>query len=325
VLTGALLLALLNGIALAVAAVLFIDYTREHGPLSSEIPEQTAIVGDEATELANRLAPVLHYDSKELFVPIPRAAYVSRTQLKEQEGRFIRLRQSKVTEESLPESLGACLKGCLLFLDVRSVEPDPPKHSERSYDLIENGLLRAGARPHVYVHVTHYDDTDEIAVQYWFLYFFNYRLNEHESDWEQITVRLDDERNPIGVFYSAHEGGQVADWERIEHDGDHPVVYPARGSHANYFAAGTHRVSVGCKRVIGSIKQCLRGRKLLVDVTDGRGRALTSTDYSLSELTGPLYAGSYGSGNYVVLTRRPDVLNDPRLRTAWKDPLRRFH
>jgi hypothetical protein len=163
VLTGALLLALLNGIALAVAAVLFIDYTREHGPLSSEIPEQTAIVGDEATELANRLAPVLHYDSKELFVPIPRAAYVSRTQLKEQEGRFIRLRQSKVTEESLPESLGACLKGCLLFLDVRSVEPDPPKHSERSYDLIENGLLRAGARPHVYVHVTHYDDTDEIA------------------------------------------------------------------------------------------------------------------------------------------------------------------
>jgi hypothetical protein len=84
-------------------------------------------------------------------------------------------------------------------------------------------------------------------------------------------------------------------------------------------------VSVGCKRVIGSIKQCLRGRKLLVDVTDGRGRALTSTDYSLSELTGPLYAGSYGSGNYVVLTRRPDVLNDPRLRTAWKDPLRRFH
>jgi hypothetical protein len=137
-------------------------------------------------------------------------------------------------------------------------------------------------------------------------------------------VRLDEDDNPTGVFYSSHEGGETADWEDIEHEGDHPVVYPARGSHANYFEPGRHRVSVGCKRVIGTIKRCLRGRKFLVDVSDARGRRLEPSDYDLAELTGPLYAGSYGSGNYVVLTRRPSVLSDPRTRMAWKDPLRRL-
>jgi hypothetical protein len=307
----------------AVLGVLFIDYVRERGPLSSETPEQTEVVGHEAAVLANRFAPVLRYDSKELFVPIPRAAYVSRTQLKEQEGGFVRTLRSAVSEDTLPESVGACLKGCLLFLDVRGVEPDPPKHSERAYDVLENALLRS-VGPRVYYHVTRYDDSGETAVQYWFLYFFNFRLNEHESDWEQVTVRLDENLEPKGVFYSAHEGGHTADWKQIRRRGRHPVVFPARGSHANYFAPGRHRVAVGCRRVIGSIKRCLRGRKVLVDVTDGRGLTLDRTKYDLAELTGPRYAGSYGSGNYVVLTRRPDVLSDPRTRTAWKDPLRRF-
>jgi hypothetical protein len=318
---GVVLVVALAGIA--VLGVLFIDYTRERGPLKSEIPEQTEVVGQEAAVLANRFAPVLRYDSKELFVPIPRDAYVSRTQLKEQEGGFVKTLREAVTEQSLPESLGACLKGCLLFLDVKGVEPDPPKHSERAYDVIENALLRR-VGPRVYYHVTRYDDSGETAVQYWFLYFFNFRLNEHESDWEQVTVRLDEDLNPKGVFYSAHAGGHTAEWRQIRRRGRHPVVFPARGSHANYFEPGRHRVAVGCRRVIGSIQRCLRGRNVLIDVTDARGPTLDRRSYDLAELTGPRYAGSYGSGNYVVLTRRPDILSDPRTRTAWKDPLRRF-
>jgi hypothetical protein len=323
-LIGAGLLALLNGIALGVGAVLFVDYVRERGPLTPEIPEQIDVRGDEAAALARRFAPVLRYDSKELFVPIPRGEYVKRTHLREQEGGFVRTLRRAVSEDNLPESLGACLKGCLLFLDVRGVEPDPPKHSERSYDTLENALLRNEVRPRVYYHVTRYDDSGETAVQYWFFYFFNYRLNEHESDWEQVTVQLDEDERPKGVFYSAHEGGHIATWLEIRRRGVHPVVFPARGSHANYFRPGRYPVAVGCRRVIGSIKRCLRGRKVIVDVTDGQGQMLDRRDYDLAELTGPLYAGSYGSGNYVVLTRRPDVLNDPRLRTAWKDPLRRL-
>jgi len=307
----------------AVLAFLYVDYVREHAPLASETPLQSAPAADERAELARRFAPVLRYHSQELFVPIPRAAYVSRTQLKEQEGRFVRVLRQTLVPDDLPARQGTCLRsrGCLFFLDVRGVEPDPPKDSQRAYDVIENELLRTSS-PTVYSHVTHYDDSGEYAVQYWFLYFFNYRLNEHESDWEQITVRLDADRNPVDVFYSSHEGGHHRNWERVERDGEHPVVYPALGSHANYFGTGRHPVQVGCRRVIGSIRRCLRGRRVLVDLADGRGRALGADDYELSELTGPVFAGSYGTGNYVVLTRRPSVLSDPRTRTLWRDPLR---
>jgi Vacuolar protein sorting-associated protein 62 len=318
--------ALLALVALAVAAVLYVDFVREHGPLASEIPPQAAVDEDEWVELAQRFTPVLKFHSQELFVPIPRAAYVSRTQLKEQEGRFARVLNSAPSEEKLPTKEGACLRrrGCLYFLDVRGVEPDPPKHSQSAYDPLENELLRTGAKPTVYAHVTRYEDSGDYGIQYWFLYFFNFRLNEHESDWEQITIRLNADKEPVGAYYSAHEGGSARDWKELDKEVDHPVVYVALGSHANYYRPGRHPVSVGCRRVIGSFTRCFHGRRLLVDVADGRGRTLGEGDYALSALAGPVYVGSYGSGNYVVLTRKPDVLADPRTRTAWKDPLRPF-
>jgi len=303
-----------------VLALVFVDIAWEHGPLGRDIPAQTEVTGEEAVELARRFAPELRYDSAELFVPIPRSAYVSRTQLKEEKGRLVRLVEDVVDEGILPHELGECTKACLLFLDVRGAEPEPPKHSERTYDDIENKLLRSGTRPTVYYHVTRYDDTDQYAVQYWFLYFFNYRLNEHESDWEQITVHLDEDRRPVDIYYSAHEGGNTREFEKIA-EGEHPVVYPARGSHANYFGPGKHDVEIVCKRLFGSFKHCVRGGKLLQDVADGRGAKLALGDYELAQLGGPIYVGSYGSGNYVVLTRKPSVLRDPRLRALWLDPL----
>jgi hypothetical protein len=312
-------------VAAAVAAALFIDYTREHGARgNTEIPPQSQPSAEESLELAQRFSPILRLHLGEPFIPIPRAAYVSRTQLKEQEGRFERIVKSKLGVDDLPDVAGTCLRirACTFFLDVRGAEPDPPKRVEGSYLTIQKQLLREGAVATVYFHVTRYEDTGEYAVQYWFLYLFNFRLNEHESDWEQITVRLDSDKNPIQVLYSAHEGGNDRKWEQIEKEGEHPIVYPALGSHANYFNAGRHPVQVGCRRVIGSIQRCLRGRKLLVDVANGNGPRLAADGYSLSELTGPVFVGSYGTGNYVVLTKRPAVLSDPRLRLAWKDPLR---
>lgn len=305
-------------------AIVFVDISWEHGPLAPDIPPQTEVTGDEARELAQRFAPMLRYDSRELFVPISRSAYVSRTVLRKQKGSLAPETIAEAVEERLlPEALDAdCLKNCLLFLDVRGVEPTPPRSSEKAYDAIENKLL-SGRRPTVYYHVTRYDDTDHYAVQFWFLYFFNYRLNEHESDWEQITVHLDENRRPLDVYYSAHEGGNTRVFAKVEvARGEHPVVYPALGSHANYFGPGTHEVEIVCKRVLGSIKHCFRAGNLVADVSDDRGLRLEADDYDLDELTGPIYVGSYGSGNYVILTRKPSVLRDPRLRVAWLDPLR---
>jgi hypothetical protein len=314
----------LAAIGATVATALFVDFVREHGPASQEIPPQSEVPAEEALDLGQRFSPILKLHSTEPFVPISRAAYVSRTSLKEQEGKFEKLVKDKLGIDNLPDVEGSCLpiRGCLFFLDVRGAEPDPPKRVEPSYLDIQRQLIREGARPTVYFHVTKYDDTGDYAVQYWFLYIFNFRLNEHESDWEQITVRLDSDKNPTEVLYSAHEGGNDRPWDQIQKEGEHPVVYPALGSHANYFTPGRHPVQVGCKRVIGSIRQCFRGRKILVDIADGKGRRLDADTYDLTQFSGPVFVGNYGTGNYVVLTRRPAGFRDPRLRLAWADPLR---
>jgi hypothetical protein len=320
-------LLIVNVVALVLAAVFFVDFVHEHSPLRIGVPSQSAVAPAEARELAGRFAPVLRLHRRELFTPISNEAYVEQTQLKEQEGKFTKLLDGAPTLLRLPAVAGVCIlrSGCQYFLDVRGAEPHPPGHSERLYGEIEDHVLRSGAKPTVYYHVTHYDDEDEYAVQYWFLYLFNYRLNEHESDWEQITLRLDSDKQPVDAFYSAHSGGHVRPWSQVERVGDHPVVYPGLGSHANYFEPGRHRVQIVCKRVVGRLRVCLRGRKFLVDLADRGGRRLGPAKYVLSELRGPVFVGSYGSGNYVVLTRRPDVLADPRARGAWDDPLRPLH
>jgi hypothetical protein len=76
------------------------------------------------------------------------------------------------------------------------------------------------------------------VVQYWFFYAYNNApLNDHEGDWEMIELVLEDTAQaPTWVAYSQHLKGQRASWGDVEKvDSTHPVVYVARGSHANYF------------------------------------------------------------------------------------------
>jgi hypothetical protein len=102
--------------------------------------------------------------------------------------------------------------------------------------------------PTVYAHVA----TDpaypgQLALQYWMYYVFNDWNNLHEGDWEmiQLNFKADDPsqalgQTPVEVGYSQHEGGEKASWDdpKLEKvDGTHPVVYPADGSHANFYGS----------------------------------------------------------------------------------------
>jgi hypothetical protein len=101
-------------------------------------------------------------------------------------------------------------------------------------------------KPVVYAHVvTEQGRPNKLALQYWFFYVFNDFNNKHESDWEmiQLVFHAPDasaalETHPYEVAYSQHEGGERAAWDdsKLQKEGTRPIVYPAGGSHADYYS-----------------------------------------------------------------------------------------
>jgi hypothetical protein len=93
-----------------------------------------------------------------------------------------------------------------------------------------------------------------IALHYMYFYFMNdWRstfagANDHESDWEQILVFLEDAPGgpkPVWIACAAHDysGDELRrrwDDPLLVKDGNHPVINAGAGSHAAYFEAGEY-------------------------------------------------------------------------------------
>jgi len=110
-------------------------------------------------------------------------------------------------------------------------------------------ILEKEPEPLYYGRVLH--ETDQqgntwAILQYHFFYAFNdWRLaangmNHHEGDWEMTAVYLRN-NSPYAVLFSQHGAGNIEKWDTvikaIDNQGnstEHPVVYVALGSHANY-------------------------------------------------------------------------------------------
>jgi hypothetical protein len=113
-----------------------------------------------------------------------------------------------------------------------------------------------------------------IVCQYWFFYSFNnWRsgfggVNEHEADWEQVTVYLDavgpPDRDglpqPRWVVFSAHD--ETGDdlrrrWDDPDLtlvDGRHPVVFAGAGSHSGAYLAGDYLITVPTPTLGGFVR-----------------------------------------------------------------------
>src|SRR5262249_39088364 len=118
--------------------------------------------------------------------------------------------------------------------------------------------LNAHQQPTVYAHVaTDPSYPGQLALQYWMFYVYNDWNNLHEGDWEMIQLNFDAAtpdaalaagNHPYEVGYSQHTGGEKASWgdSKLQIvDGTHPVVYPASGSHANFFSSALYLGSSG--------------------------------------------------------------------------------
>ncbi|KAJ9605389.1 hypothetical protein H2200_010046 [Cladophialophora chaetospira] len=67
-------------------------------------------------------------------------------------------------------------------------------------------------------------------------------FGNHLGDWEHNTIRFVDGK-PVGIYFSHHSGGESCIWEDeacLSKNGNRPVVFSARGSHANYPSEGSH-------------------------------------------------------------------------------------
>jgi hypothetical protein len=101
------------------------------------------------------------------------------------------------------------------------------------------------------------EDAGYIVLQYWYFYAMNdWRstfggVNDHEADWEQVTIFLvaeDDKVRPAWVAFSSHD--EVGDDLRRRWDdpdmakvGEHPVVFAGAGSHSGAYLPGEYVVT----------------------------------------------------------------------------------
>jgi len=149
-----------------------------------------------------------------------------------------------------------------------------------------------------YAHVT--TDGGYLVIQYWFFYPMNdWRtsfagVNDHEADWEQVTVYLAESTAPRSspdgawpagtgepsaswVAFSSH-GDAGADLRRRSDDpdvewvdGTHPVVYVGAGSHSGAYLPGDYLVRVEPPALGGLFHLLTRARDFLMPWLRNRG------------------------------------------------------
>jgi hypothetical protein len=151
-----------------------------------------------------------------------------------------------------------------LSLDCAAgVERCAPTHPHEPGDLQRNGvayvrILRRDVLPRdgsgdVFTDRGPFRDKLGLLVQYWFFYPYDRWtspllagrfVQEHQGDWEAVTLGLENPATPLFIGYSSHCGGHWERWSHVEkadRDGHHALVAVATGSQANYPKADRHQ------------------------------------------------------------------------------------
>jgi hypothetical protein len=260
-----------------------------------------------AVQLARKYAPVVRLASGEHYQPLRLEDYLTKTVLRTGSPPHGTLTQAQPTLFSLP------VTSTPTYLDVRGPEPN---FQASKYPVIEQQLRLARPRPTVYFHLAYEPGQERVAIEYWLFYLYNDFYDQHEADWEGVTVVLENGA-PLGAAYSQHQGRTWVAWSALAKSGLHPIVYVARGSHAEYSKAGHYSIRVCWTSRYG--RHCSPTPR--VDVADGSGSKLAPAAYDLQPFGGTGYTGSWGSGNYVLgvgLTK--DRITDPRRRSEYTNP-----
>ncbi len=169
------------------------------------------------------------------------------------------------------------------YLDIPG---DPLSVKCKDYAEGFKALRTAGRAPAItYTHIAREPGHSGLVVQYWFFYYFNQFNDVHEGDWEGMQIAFDADTpaqaladGPSEIALFQHAGGERAGWDdtKVQKEGDHPIVYPAAGSHATfyddavYIENGQNGSGVGCDNTSTPLQQA-KPTPVLIPTDPARG------------------------------------------------------
>ncbi len=215
--------------------------------------------------LAQRYAPVLYFHPEEIFCPQPVDVIVRQARLRRM--RRLWFDTNVLLHLDIADFLSLSVDQ-QYFLDVWYGTDGSSAYTNYSahQSYYRSVLSPEAGGPPVTAYARVVREGDHITIQYWLFYFYNDWFNKHEGDWEMVQVMLTADGEAEWVVLSQHHGGTRRPWAGTPVEEEtHPVVYVARGSHANYFVGD---------EVYPNGKDVGRVRVEVLDRTGRAGRAV---------------------------------------------------
>ena len=226
---------------------------------------QVATTGNADLELAQRYVPVFYFHPDEIYLPQPVDVVLDISRMRQKMRLWF---DTTILTPITLQGLFTTPSDETCFLDQWFGDAGS---SEYTNYLVKKTIYETAYSPHVggpepvaYAHVVRDENPGHITIQYWIFYFYNDWFNKHEGDWEMVEVILKAEDQPEWVIYSQHHGGVRRSWETAPVEQEtHPVVYVARGSHANYTVGNeiyAHGKDIGNRRIVLVDRTGISGR-----------------------------------------------------------------
>jgi hypothetical protein len=262
----------------------------------------------DARTLLQRHTPRLVYDSHEAYFADSAATWTdSPTNV---------LRRADQTVLAKPPKLRLAYLGPHVYADgTKILAADAIGETTRDYAAHAAALHRNPAyKDRIYGHARR-DSQGRLWLQYWLFYYYNdFQLagplvsgGKHEGDWELVQFRLGPSEQPEQAVFSQHKTAESKAWASIRKATNSPatpLVYVARGSHANYFSPGSHWTGVW------------------FDQADGKGPQIAPTLEILqdSEPAWVLWPGVWGDTKPTSSPLDSSSPISPGRRPHWLDP-----
>ncbi|KAK9476452.1 hypothetical protein V1514DRAFT_369628 [Lipomyces japonicus] len=208
-------------------------------------PEDWSIKPGQIPDYVIKYAPVVHLYSEEVYLPCDVRDFVSHM-------------YPVLNSENITDRLN--IKLPMTMRDVGRLPRDADIYltSDSDFDVDPDWVTGIGNRPSIETGLNPapavlivFDKGDGWVDSFWF-YFYSFNLGpfvmgggpygNHIGDWEHSILRFHNGQ-PHSLWMSAHGGGSGFTYkalEKLKTAPDRPVIFSARGTHANYGSAGQH-------------------------------------------------------------------------------------